>query len=63
MSDIGHTWKIIMVVGFISFILGIISLIIIRFAAGCMVWGMILLYLSLLTTLGAVCITQSKHGN
>lgn len=54
MSDLEHTWKIVLAVGFIAFLLSFISLFVIRYAAGCMVWGMIVLYLALLTTLGVI---------
>ena len=53
-SDLEETWPIILACAGIAFIVAILLTFLIKLAAGCIVWGMIALYLLLVSGVGTL---------
>ncbi|CAK56887.1 unnamed protein product (macronuclear) [Paramecium tetraurelia] len=62
-ADIQETWPIILVCAGIAFIISAIVLLLARFAAGCVVWGMVVLIISILAWAGGACYLQAIGYN
>ncbi|CAD8090823.1 unnamed protein product [Paramecium sonneborni] len=59
-ADLEETWPIILASAGIAFFMAILLTFLIRIAAGCIVWGMILIYLLIVGAIGTVAYLQSK---